>query len=439
MILYYLFLLLVPFQDHPKLGVELCYLGFVPITPIKIIGILTVAAAFLKAAPEDAARRRPTAVPLLYASFAIFPVFMTVACGLPLPAVSISALISYGLLLVAIRILISTPERLRNTVRVLVLAETIGTLWVFKQYYLLHWPRPHGPSSDENYEALALVMTLAPAVWLAGWEKNRLWRWMSVGAVPLLAFAVFVTQSRGGVFALVLLCIAGWMHCKRKAAMLVVMAVALGVAGILAPAGVWTRFREIRISGQAMSGPAASTRARVELWRAGIYMIEAHPLVGVGLDKFRTEANRYNPRLWPVTHSHYIAHNTYIQDGAEAGLPTLALFLAMLLIGFANCRCVERRAADRVWADLGAAIRLGLLAYVVAAFFLSAQFTKELWLLVFLSQSLREIAMADAQRTGRTPRAGMIRDARSGSAPVRAARSAVRVSNRVWSRTHAWR
>ena len=66
----------------------------------------------------------------------------------------------------ATNLLISTQNRLQNTIRVIVLVETFASTWLYKQYYIYHWPRPLGPSADPNYEALSLVMTVPLAIWL---------------------------------------------------------------------------------------------------------------------------------------------------------------------------------------------------------------------------------------------------------------------------------
>ena len=85
MTLYYLFLLLIPFQTHPKLGATLVSIAGFPVTPIKVEGLLTLAAAFLLPRPRDAARQLPTSISLLYAVFACFPLFGTVVLQRPFP------------------------------------------------------------------------------------------------------------------------------------------------------------------------------------------------------------------------------------------------------------------------------------------------------------------------------------------------------------------
>ncbi len=400
MFFYYLFLLLAPFQDHPILGASLVNLGFMPLTPVKVAGILMLAYAFLTQPPADAAPSLPTHMPMLYLFFAVVPVFSTIAFRLPVPQASISALISFGFLLIATRKLITNPTRARNTVRMLVFAETFASLWLYKQYYIQHWPRPIGPSSDPNYEALAIVMVIPLAVWLLRYDENKLWRFIGLGCTPVLIFAVFLSQSRGGLLALAVLMVTGWFKGGRKPALLIAGIFLIGLTALLAPSRTWERVRQTSITGQATSGGEVSSRTRVELIKAGIHMMEKHPVLGIGLERFQPNVFKYNPNLADVISRNHIAHNTYVQIGAECGLPILAIFLAILLQSLFDYRAIQRLAPPGGFelAALGMAMELGLYAYGIAAFFLSAQLVKSIWVYVFLSHNLREIAAAEGAK-----------------------------------------
>lgn len=404
MTFYWLFLCLAPFQTHPVLGATLFQAGFLPITPIKLAGVLAVAAALLSPRPPDAAERANTAISPLYAAFALYPLFSTVILGRGVPSISMSALLSFAMLLIATRSLICTRARLLATIRVLVFAEAVGTLWLFKQYYILHWDVPVGPSSDANYEALALVMVLPLAIFLIRSDPIRLCRRIALMVAPLLCFGVIVSQSRGGLLALVVIAFAFWMRSRRKAATLAGFSIAILLAVATGPSVTWQRFRQIKVSGEAETGAEVSTRTRVELWRGGIAMIKANPISGVGLDRFKTVVGTYNPKLYNVIDRNYIAHNTYVQLAAEGGLPTLFLFLASNLLAAVNFRRCELLAGgDSDVGRIATAMRFGLQSFAVAAFFLTAQFEKEFWVYIFLSPNLTEIANAGVRKSQEKP------------------------------------
>ena len=108
-----------------------------------------------------------------------------------------------------------------------------------------------------------------------------------------------------------------------------------------------------------------SAYSRVPLSQVAQTMIEANPLLGVGLSNYEAEMRRYDhtpDRItedfpWPV-------HNIFLHTAAEAGLPGLALFLLMIAL-----------ALQQGWQALGSSDRLvqacatglicGVLAYLI--------------------------------------------------------------------------
>ena len=155
------------------MGAQLFHLGTFPITPIKLVGIPLVAAALLLPRPRDAVPRPGAGILLLFAGFALFQVPGTTLSSLSFPATDASTLFSFAILMVATNLLISTQHRLQMTIRVIVLVETFASMWMYKQYYIYHWPRPIGPSSDPNYEALSLVVMVPLAIWMIALRKSR--------------------------------------------------------------------------------------------------------------------------------------------------------------------------------------------------------------------------------------------------------------------------
>jgi O-antigen ligase len=406
--LYYLFLFLVPFQEHPILGAQLFHVGWFPVTPIKLVGILLVAATILAPRPRDAAPRPGAGILLLFAAFALFQVFGTTLSSLSFPATDASTLLSFAILMFATSMLINTEHRLRNTIRVIVLVETFASTWLYKQYYIYHWPRPLGPSADPNYEALSLVMTVPLAIWLTSYEDRNLWKWVGRICTPILAFAVFVSQSRGGLLALIVMAVLAWVNSARKMRLVVGFMAAVAFMFAIGPNQMIKRLQQIQFQGQAETGAEVSTRARVELARAGVFMMEAHPVFGVGLGQFQPSEFHYNPLLISLEAHPHIAHNTYVQLGAEGGLLTLALYLAILGVTLATCRKAQKTSGvPDATAALALAFQVGLIGIMVAEFFLTAQYIKEVWVFISLTPNLYTIALHAAAKSKKTvPAAG---------------------------------
>ena len=404
MILYFLFLFLVPFQEHPVMGAQLLRLGWFPVTPIKLVGVLLVIAAILLPRPREAAPRPSSAIIVLFAAFTLFQVVGTTLSSLAFPSIDASTLTAFAILMFATNLLINTKDRLQMTIRVIVLAETFASTWMYRQYYLYHWPRPLGPSSDPNYEALSLVVTLPLAIWMVRYEPGVLWKRVGQGCTPILAFAVFLSQSRGGLLALTVMAALAWQRSNHKTKLLGAFLAAALLLFAVAPGQVVERIKQIQVSGQAETGAEVSTRQRVELTKAGIGMMEDHPLFGVGLGQFKANEFHYNPVLTDIQPDPKIAHDTYVQLGAEGGIPTLGLYVAILLLTLSICRRSQKMPG--VPEDISAlafSFQVGLIGVMVAEFFLTAQYIKEVWVLISLAPNLYTIAFYLSASTKRVP------------------------------------
>jgi O-antigen ligase len=400
---YFIFLFLVPFQHHPVMGAQLFHVGSFPITPIKLVGIPLVAAAILLPRPRDAAPRPSARILFLFAAFVLFQVLGTTLSSLRFPADDASTLFSFAILMIATNLLISTQNRMQMTIRVIVLVETFASTWLYKQYYIYHWPRPLGPSADPNYEALSLVMTVPLAIWMIRYEQRDLWKWVGRICAPILAFAVFVSQSRGGLLALVVMAALTWLNSQHKMRLAVGSALAVAFMLAIGPGQMIKRLQQMRFQGPAETGAEVSTRARIELARAGLRMMEHHPVFGVGLDQFQSYEFHYNPLLMSLEGHPHIAHNTYVQLGAEGGIPTLALYLAILMLTLATCRSAQKgQGVPDDMAALALAFQIGLIGIMVAEVFLTAQYIKEVWVFISLTPSLYAISVHAAAMSRKT-------------------------------------
>ncbi len=400
MSLYYLLLLMTRFHNDPRFGVMLLDAKILVVTPAKVVGLFTVLIALLAARPAGAAPRRASALGALWTAFAIMQVIGTFAFGLPIPSESISSLLSFSLMLLATRLLITTEDRMVKSVRVLVLTSALASLWLYKEHFWLHFYRAEGVEQDSNYEALTLVMSIPLAVWMARFEAARFWRRVAAGCAVGMSGGLILTQSRAGLISVAVMGLAVVFYSRRKGAALAMLAVAAVVAVEFAPAGLIERFYNIKLNGAVTNGDDESSRLHIELLKAGLAMIREQPLVGVGLDRFRYVARYYNPELASLEKFHYIAHDTYIQIAAESGLPALALFLSLMGLAVLNCRAV-RRSPEESLSQLALAMQIALIGFSVGALSITAEYVVPFWLIIFFSQNLREIAAAvDVARVG---------------------------------------
>jgi O-antigen ligase len=146
---------------------------------------------------------------------------------------------------------------------------------------------------------------------------------------------------------------------------------------------------------------------RTDIWTVGWRMVEAHPLLGVGAGNFQTASIHYVlrpgslPRDDLIVERRLVAHNTYLHVLAELGVVGLALFLAIVVFSLRSALLAARHFARR--GNLGMellsrALLVSLVGILAADFFVSGQFSKQLWLLIALGPALLGVAQREQWR-----------------------------------------
>lgn len=220
---------------------------------------------------------------------------------------------------------------------------------------------------DNNCVAIALVTGLGLAAYL-GLEWPGPGRFLAVGAALVMLHAVLFSFSRGGMLALLVAGIAGFVVMPKRpgnlALFLIAMVLGLGLAGN----EVRERFAQTFTSGQERDQSAST---RLELWKRCWDTMLHQPVVGIGPDQWPDWVKQQYQ--WPRTQE---AHSLWMQTGAELGFPGLALLVAVYGL------CLVRLwplARDRVagvpeWAGTMARMVItGLTGFIVSASFVSLE------------------------------------------------------------------
>ena len=140
-------------------------------------------------------------------------------------------------------------------------------------------------------------------------------------------------------------------------------------------------------------------------------MVTANPVIGVGSGNYTIAEPHYlltAPGLIQadqfIIDTPYVAHNIYLHVLAEMGVIGLVLFLGVLGLSIASVvravRIAERR-DDQVLEVLGRALVMALAGILAADFFVSEQYSKQLWLLLALGPALLSIAQDPPPRKPR--------------------------------------
>jgi O-antigen ligase len=253
-----------------------------------------------------------------------------------------------------------------------------------------------GTLGDANALAAVLVAGVALALALAYELRRKPLIQLSLIVIAALCLLCnLLTLSRGGLVALAVALVAAVIFGGRWRPIAAVMAVliALSVVGFFA--FVATPDQTARVT------TVDSGSGRTDLWTVGWRMVQAHPVRGVGAGNFQAESIHYLIEPGSIRRSDLIiekqlvAHNTYLQVLSEMGIVAFVPFMLILIFAL---WCLLQAArmfgarGENGMEMIARATLVGLCGILAADFFVSGQFSKQLWLLLGLGPAL--LAMA---------------------------------------------
>jgi O-antigen ligase len=168
--------------------------------------------------------------------------------------------------------------------------------------------RATGIFNDPN--DLSMIIVVSMLILLGGMFYRRwgLPRFLLAAPIGFLGYALTLTQSRGGLLALLAGC-GALMYCKYGAA----RAAMLGAAGTPVLLAGFSG-RQSDFGGAISEGTGAS---RAELWSDGLQLFKDSPVFGIGHRMFQEEVGH-------VAHNSFL--HTYVELGFFGGLMFLGVF-----------------------------------------------------------------------------------------------------------------
>jgi O-antigen ligase len=341
--------------------------------------------------------------------------------------------VSFVVLLLITLSLVDTWPRLGNVLAAMSAAVAVASLYILREWQKYHAVyrdfRPGWVTGDPNYFTASALVALPLALAFSG-HATRWWLRYAARACALLTLAaIALAASRGGLLGLAVLL--GYLAWRRRRLRQLTLAVVACVPLML----LWSNSPLNRLLHPTASD-TRSTDTRLALWQAGLRMIAAHPVTGIGLGNFKVEVQDYAVSGTNLNLDH-IAHNAYLEIAAEMGLPALALYAFTVISGWrslARLQPSRPRRLGRVspppspppaaayapsppapappqpapispaWASEAAlGLQAGLLGFSVSAFFLSAQYTKLFWMLLAVSASIPALVPSPAALSAGEP------------------------------------
>lgn len=376
----------------------------------KVFGLLLVGSWFAAASTRDDAEQNfITAHPTMTYVLAIFVAWSTLSVvWAESSSVAVNSSFRYFQELLLF-LIVFTAIRTRRHAVALVAAFVAGAT-IAAIFAILNPPaagqydvaRAAGTVGDPNELAAVLVAgVILAGVLVVLLKRSPALRLAAAGAAGICALGLFLAFSRGGLVALgcatlASLFLAGRWRPMIISTMAVVALIGVGYFALVAPQA--SRDRITKVDGGT---------GRTDIWRIGGRMVSAHPVRGVGSGNFQNTSGHYLlQKPGAVRYDYFIdkpkvAHNTYLHVLAELGFVGLSLFLAIIAFALVSAFKAAKtfmRAGDLDMELLTRGLLLAMIGLLSADFFISGQYSKQLWLLLGMGPAMLAIAKTRARR-----------------------------------------
>jgi len=224
-----------------------------------------------------------------------------------------------------------------------------------------------GIFNDPNDLALAFVIVVGFMLAFLFGKSGYSQRIFSAGIICVLLYGIWMTNSRGGLLALMATIYFFFVRRTRKFFWGGI------IGGLLAFAVI--SFGPSRA--KLMHVDEASAYSRVELWYNGIVMLKNNPLFGVGYNMFTDTLAQ-------------TAHNSFILVAAELGFIGLFFWVSLIYCSFHGLSIIQENVPRLYNYALG--LQSGLVGFCALAFFLSRSYVMIPYILFSLSGSLMYVA-----------------------------------------------
>lgn len=349
-------------------------------TVTKYVGIMCIVALLLNGVVEHRLVKP-------YRAAVWWPVFMALALAtllwapVPLDKDYFSAVINHlGLFLLYLAACVYSPTEkdMNNLKSAILYGGVIAALYNIVSYYI-QGPNAGGRATlvygDVNSDPNELVFSLSFsfAVGLSYFYISKRWtaRVLALLFLGILAYALVLTGSRGGVIGFISIALAFIYYSPRKVRLALGFIAVSAAAVYLAPELFFDRILTAYQSGGA---------GRVDIWQVGLEAFKHYWLFGAGLDSFAAVYGQFSYGLTDYyLAGPKVAHNIFLQVGVEFGVVGLAIMLAAFVKHYRYIRDIAVNLNDEsVW--LGAC----LIGTFAQGMFLGILWNKSFWLLWIL-------------------------------------------------------
>ena len=352
-----------------------------------VMNLLVAAPAIVSQFTEDSLSRSPITVCVL-GTFCFLIISQLVRIDLEKAATGgteFAKVVAYFLLIMAT---VNTPRRLFKLMgAVVAFTLIVNVIAVLHYHNLIQLPSLNvvmtggaarmcgtGIFGDPNDLSMIIVVSILICVGGLFYRQFGLVRILLVAPIGFLGYALTLTQSRGGLLALLAGC-GAFLYARFG----IVRAGVLGAA-VFPVLLVGFGGRQSDFSGAINSGTG---RSRVELWSDGLEAFKASPVFGVGY------------KLYPDYASGRVAHNSFVEAFVELGFLGGMTFLGIFAIaGWSlwKMRRVQQEIAHPGLRYLLPFVIAMLVAYCMSMMSLSRYYTVATYLIAGIAATFERLA-----------------------------------------------
>jgi len=222
--------------------------------------------------------------------------------------------------------------------------------------------------ANPNHFGADLLLPFSLAVGLFLSAKKKVNMLVSLGVAGAIAFAAFLTMSRGALLSILVVATVYVFRLGMRRRMLLVGAALL--AGLVAmPSSFFSRITTSLATGGA---------GRTDIWVASVYLMKKYALLGAGLSNFPVAYNEFAGRAPLFRGFGRGAHNIYLEALVELGVVGIVLLLAAVASHLRLLRRLRLARSERTMHVL--ALEAACWATLVSGFFEGGIWYKSFWL-----------------------------------------------------------
>jgi O-antigen ligase len=255
---------------------------------------------------------------------------------------------------------------------------------------------------DANDLGMLLVCSFPLAVFFALRARTLFGRAAAALCIGLFMVVIIKTGSRGAFLGLV--GVGGYLLLAFRSVPPKVRLGAIGAClAVLLLAGnetYWSMMRTLLNPTADYNWSGKSEDGRMEVWKRGVGYMLSRPLTGVGVRAFPVAEGTISPlakrQEYGIGLKWSAAHNSFVEIGAELGIPGLVVLVLLLVHAYKAARGVDpapgRGTSQSDEVVLGHALAGTIIGYAICGFFLSQAYAAYMFVIYGVIVGLAKVA-----------------------------------------------